>query len=158
MRLMVFTDYALRVLMVLAHRPDQLVTIGEIAKTFDISEPHLMKVTHLLGKTPWVETLRGRGGGMRLVANAKELRLGDVIQLLEADFALAECFQAEDHCRLSAGCGLAPMLSGALNAFFAKLNQYTLADAVQTSPALQTLPWPTAMSAAQQKSTSVSPP
>jgi Rrf2 family transcriptional regulator, nitric oxide-sensitive transcriptional repressor len=142
MRLMVFTDYALRVLMVLAHRPNQLVTISEIAQAFEISEPHLMKVTHLLGKTPWVETLRGRGGGMRLVANPNELRLGDVIQILENDFAIAECFNSGNHCRLNAGCGLAPMLMQALDAFIASLNQHSLADAVGSSAALAVLPWP----------------
>jgi Rrf2 family transcriptional regulator, nitric oxide-sensitive transcriptional repressor len=143
MRLIVFTDYALRVLMVLAHRPGKLVTIGEIAQAFDISEPHLMKVTHLLGKTPWVETLRGRGGGMRLVANPQELRLGEVIQMLENDFAMAECFHEGSHCRLSSGCGLAPMFAQALDAFIATLNRYSLADAVSNSPALAVLPWPT---------------
>lgn len=142
MKLMVFTDYALRVLMVLAHRPNQLVTISEIAHAFSISEPHLMKVTHLLGKTPWVETVRGRGGGMRLMTDPKTLRLGEVVQMLENDFSLAECFHEENRCRLSAGCGLMPILSEAVDAFIDSLNCYSLADVMHTTSALAVLPWP----------------
>jgi len=68
MRLTVFSDYALRVLLVLASRSDALVTIADISSAFGISDAHLMKVTHVLGKTGWVETVRGRNGGMRLAS------------------------------------------------------------------------------------------
>ena len=92
MRLTVFSDYALRVLLVLASRTDALVTIADIARAFDISHAHLMKVTHVLGKTAWVETVRGRNGGMRLAVDPRKLKLGQIVQALEEDFALVECF------------------------------------------------------------------
>jgi Rrf2 family transcriptional regulator, nitric oxide-sensitive transcriptional repressor len=139
MRLTVFTDYALRVLLVLATRTDDLVTISDISSAFGISEAHLMKVTHVLGKTGWVETVRGRNGGMRLGADPRHLRLGQVVQGLESDFALVECLGEVNHCVLTGGCGLERALLLARDAFFAELDRYTLADLVNTSPALTTL-------------------
>jgi Rrf2 family transcriptional regulator, nitric oxide-sensitive transcriptional repressor len=140
MRLTVFTDYALRVLLVLASRTDNLVTIADISSAFDISEAHLMKVTHVLGKTGWVETVRGRNGGMRLGTDPRQLRLGQVVQGLEADFALVECLGEVNQCVLTGGCGLERAILLARDAFFAELDRYTLADLVNTSPALTTLP------------------
>jgi Rrf2 family transcriptional regulator, nitric oxide-sensitive transcriptional repressor len=98
-----------------------------------------MKVTHLLGKTPWVETRRGRGGGMRLIVEPRALRIGDAVQFLEGNFGLAECLQPDGRCCLSRGCGLISVLLGASDAFVASLNRYTLADVLATSPALQQL-------------------
>jgi Rrf2 family transcriptional regulator, nitric oxide-sensitive transcriptional repressor len=140
MRLTVFTDYALRVLLVLASRTENLVTIADISSAFGISEAHLMKVTHVLGKTGWVETVRGRNGGMRLGVDPRRLHLGQVVQGLEADFALVECLGEVDQCVLTGGCGLERAILLARDAFFAELDRYTLADLVNTSPALTTLP------------------
>jgi Rrf2 family transcriptional regulator, nitric oxide-sensitive transcriptional repressor len=139
MRLTVFTDYALRVLLVLASRTDHLMTIADISSAFGISEAHLMKVTHTLGKTGWVETVRGRNGGMRLATDHRKLRLGQVVQMLETDFALVECLGEANQCVLSGACGLERALLLARDAFFAELDRYTLADLVNTSPALAAL-------------------
>jgi Rrf2 family nitric oxide-sensitive transcriptional repressor len=140
MRLTVFTDYALRALLVLASRSDALVTIADISSAFGISEAHLMKVTHVLGKTGWVETVRGRNGGMRLATDPRKLRLGQVVQQLEADFALVECLGDNNQCVLTGGCGLERALATARQAFFDELQRFTLADLVDTSPALAELP------------------
>lgn len=140
MRLTVFSDYALRVLLVLASRTDALVTITDISTAFAISDAHLTKVANVLGKTGWVDTVRGRNGGMRLAIDPRRLRLGDVVQRLEADFALVECFGEDDHCVLTGGCGLQQALALAMKAFLAELDRYTLADLVDTSPALASLP------------------
>lgn len=140
MRLTVFSDYALRVLLVLATRTEALVTIAEVSQAFDISEAHLMKVAHVLGKTGWIETVRGRNGGMRLAVAPKTLKLGAVVRRLEADFALVECFGADNRCVLTGGCGLERALELALQAFFAELDRYSLADLANASPALAALP------------------
>lgn len=140
MRLTVFSDYALRVLLVLASRSDALVTISDIARAFDISHAHLMKVTHVLGKTAWVETVRGRNGGMRLATDPRKLKLGQIVQALEEDFALVECFGADNRCVLTGGCGLEAALALAMQNFFRELDRYSLADLVDTSPALAALP------------------
>ena len=140
MRLTLFTDYSLRVLLVLATRTESLVTIADLSKAFDISNAHLMKVTHMLGKSGWVETVRGRNGGMRLAAAPRTLKLGQVVQRLEADFALVECFGEDNRCVLTDGCGLQQALALAMKAFFDELDRYTLADLVAASPALAALP------------------
>ena len=136
MRLTTFSDYALRVLLVLASRSDAPVTISNIAAAYGISEAHLMKVTHVLGKTGWVETVRGRSGGIRLAVDPRQLRLGDVVRELENDFALVECMGEGNQCQLAGACGLEEALRGARDAFLKELDRYTLAELVSTSPAL----------------------
>ena len=140
MRLTVFSDYAMRVLLVLASRTQELVTIADIASAFGISHAHLMKVTHVLGKTGWVETVRGRSGGMRLATDPRKLKLGQVLQALEEDFALVECFGPNNRCVLTGGCGLEAALAQAMQNFFRDLDRYSLADLVDASPALSALP------------------
>lgn len=136
MRLTVFTDYSLRVLLVLASRTEALVTIADITEAFGISQAHLMKVTQALGKTGWVDTVRGRNGGMRLAADPRKLSLGEVVRRLEADFALVECLGEDNHCVLTGGCGLEAALKQATEAFLRELDRYSIADLVNTSPAL----------------------
>jgi Rrf2 family transcriptional regulator, nitric oxide-sensitive transcriptional repressor len=126
MRLTVFTDYSLRVLLMLASGRSSLLTINEVAQYFHISEAHLMKVTHALGRSGWVETVRGRNGGMRLTADPDSLRLDAIVAYLEGQFELAECFRATNTCRLTGACGLETALAGAADAFNAILKQHTL--------------------------------
>jgi len=139
MRLTLFTDYSLRVLLVLASRTEALVTIADITEAFGISQAHLMKVTHALGKTGWVDTVRGRNGGMRLAVDPRKLSLGEVVRRLEADFALVECMGEDNHCVLTGGCGLEAALRQATEVFLRELDRYTIADLVNTSPALAQL-------------------
>lgn len=139
MRLTVFTDYGLRILLVLASRRDELVTIADIAHSFGISDAHLMKVTHALGKTGWVETVRGRGGGMRLAIDPSRLTLRQIVTELENDFDLVECFGARNQCLLTGGCGVEKALTKALRAFYDALDGFTLAELVSRSPALKRL-------------------
>jgi Rrf2 family nitric oxide-sensitive transcriptional repressor len=130
MRLTTLSDYSMRVLMYLAHNPDRLCTIAEIAQAYRISEAHLMKVTHQLGLAGFVETVRGKGGGMRLAAPATRINLGTVVRAIEPDFALVECFDTGNRCALTGYCRLAGIVAGALDAFLANLSRYTVADLV----------------------------
>lgn len=140
MRLTLFTDYSLRALLVLATRTESLVTIDDLADVYGISRTHLMKVTQALGKSGWVDTVRGRNGGMRLAIHPSELKLGIVIRRLETDFALVECFGENNECVLTGGCELAAVLAKAMQAFLKELDSYSLADVANSSPALMTLP------------------
>ena len=128
MRLTMMTDYALRLLMYVAQRPDRLCTIAEVARANGISEAHLMKVTHQLGMRGWIETVRGKGGGMRLAHAPRDVNLGAVVRSIEPDFDLVECFAAGNQCVLTGDCRLAAVLGGALRQFMVHLDGHTLAD------------------------------
>ena len=141
MRLTTMTDYALRLLMYVAQRPDRLCTIAEVAQAYGISEAHLMKITHLLGLQGWIETVRGKGGGMRLARPPAQIRLVEVVRAIEPDFAVVECFGEGSRCALTGQCRLAGVLAGALDAFLAHLADHTLADLV---PGTRTLAAPRA--------------
>jgi Rrf2 family nitric oxide-sensitive transcriptional repressor len=128
MRLTTMTDYSIRLLMYVAHHPDRLCTIAEIAGAYGISHAHLMKITHQLGVAGFIETVRGMGGGMRLARPPARINLGDVVRAVEPDFALVECFGAANRCTITAYCRLTGILSEALQDFLARLDRYTLAD------------------------------
>jgi Rrf2 family nitric oxide-sensitive transcriptional repressor len=132
MRLTVYSDYALRMLMYLALKPDQLSTIADIAASYDISENHLMKVAHQLGVGGFVETVRGRGGGLRLAKPVGAIVLAEVVRYTEPDMAIVQCFKPLDApCAIRPCCVLRRALEKARDAFMAVLEEYTLADLVQ---------------------------
>jgi len=128
MRLTTLTDYALRLLMHVAQHPERLCTIAEVAQTYQISQPHLMKITHLLGQRGWLETTRGKNGGIRLAMAPEQINLGAVVRDTEHDFELVECFAEGNSCTLSGQCGLTAIFNGALQDFLRHLDNYTLAD------------------------------
>ena len=128
MRLTTMTDYAMRLLMYVAQQPDRLCTIAEVAKAYDISETHLMKITHQLGLNGWLETVRGKGGGMRLAAAPSDISLGAVVRSIEPDFYLVECLTRDATCSLAGQCKLTGIMSGALQSMMQYLDAYTLAD------------------------------
>lgn len=116
--------------MYLALNQDRLATIQEIAEAYGISESHLMKVVHHLGKTSDVEALRGKGGGIRLARPAHEIRIGSVIREAEGSGPIVECFGTHDSCRITSNCKLAGVLAQAFKTFYVSLDDYTLADLV----------------------------
>ena len=137
MRLTTFTDYSLRVLMYLAAVPGRRATIGEIARAFDVSENHLMKVVHALGKSGLLANVRGRGGGLGLARAPQAISIGAVVRATEGEAVPAECFDcAANTCDLARVCRLRGVLAEAVDAFHAVLDRYTLADLVQNRQAL----------------------
>lgn len=127
MRLTRYTDYALRTLIYVGlHEPRQS-SIAEIARAYGISESHLTKVVHQLGRSGMIRTTRGRGGGLRLAKPPAEIVVGAVVRQTEEDLALVECF-AGGACVITAPCRLRRALGEALAAFLAVLDRYTLAD------------------------------
>ena len=138
MRLTQYTDYALRVLMYLGVKKDELSTIKEIADRYGISENHLMKVVHQLGKHGFVHTTRGRNGGIQLATTPKKINVGDVVRKCEDDMRLVECFDAKTNtCPISKVCGLAGIVDEALNAMLAVFDKKTLADVLKKSPGIR---------------------
>lgn len=131
MRLTTFSDYALRVLIYLGAAPGQLATIDEIAAAYGVSANHLMKVVHQLGRLGYLETVRGKGGGMRLARAPADIVVGEVIRATEEGFDLVECFgEGEPNCVIARSCALKGALGEALAAFLNVLNGYTLADLI----------------------------
>lgn len=124
MRLTRYTDYALRVLIYLSARPDRLCSISEISRAYGISQNHLMKVVHNLGKAGYVAGVRGRAGGIRLARPPERIVVGDVVRSTEDGFELADCTT----CIIAAGCGMTGVLREATQAFLAVLDRYTFAD------------------------------
>jgi len=137
MRLTTFSDYSLRVLMYLGVHGERLATIGEIARAYGVSENHLVKVVHHLARRGYVETTRGKGGGMRLARPPRNINVGEVLRETEESLALVECFdRARSHCRIESACALKGVLARGLAAFFAALDDCTLADLLVTRPRL----------------------
>ncbi len=131
MRLNVQTDYALRLLMHVAVNTDRLCTIADVSEHFNISKNHLMKVALTCRKAGWINAERGRGGGLTLAVAPQSIRLGTVIESMESA-ALVECLQeGGGNCIVTPVCRLKGVLNEALNAFFAVLNKYSLADLVE---------------------------
>jgi len=124
MRLSRHTDYALRVLIHLAAVPERRASIAEIARGYGISENHLMKIVHLLGRYGFIKTVRGRGGGIMLAKPAEEISIGIVIRHTEPDMVLADC----EACIIAPACGLTGALREALVAFLTVLDRYSLAQ------------------------------
>jgi len=136
MRLAEYTDYTLRVLMYCAARPQQLVTISELADHHGVSRNHLMKIVTDLGRLGMLETTRGRGGGLRLLKDPAQVRIGDVVRASETDFRLVECFDPQtSRCTLTPSCRLKGVFDAALRAYFKELDGVTLADIVEPSSA-----------------------
>lgn len=133
MRLTIMSDYAMRLLMYVGQRPQRLCTIAEVARAYDISEAHLTKITHQLALAGWLETVRGKGGGMRLAASPQQIGLGAVVRSMEPDFTLVECLASDPGCQLVSSCHLTGIINGALNSFMQYLDRYTLADLLAPS-------------------------
>lgn len=128
MRLTQFTDYAFRSLIYLAMRPDELSTVQEIADCYGLSKNHLMKVIQKLGQTGFVETIRGKGGGLRLAMPAAKINIGAVARAMEGPLCVVECMGDSSTCKIDSGCVLKSVLMRAANSFLSVLDEYTLED------------------------------
>ena len=145
MRLTMYTDYSLRVLLYLANKEDENVTITEMADFYRISRNHLVKVVHNLGLDGYILTTRGRHGGLKLARPAKEILIGEVVRSTEPDFDLLECFNpVTDKCVISRSCSLKSVIYNAQAAFLEVLDKYTLADIAKASkkaiPSFKSIP------------------
>ena len=128
MRLTTMSDYAMRLLMYVGQQPGRLCTIAEVARAHGISEAHLTKITHQLALAGWLETVRGKGGGMRLAVSPPHIGLGAVVRSVEPDFSIVECLSGDTTCQLASSCHLTGIINGALQSFMQYLDRYTLAD------------------------------
>lgn len=135
MRLTNFSDYALRMLMFAASNGERLITIEETSRRFAISRGHLMKVANELTRAGFLKAVRGRSGGLMLARPPEDIKLSDVLAVVEPDFTLAECFGAGNQCLITPHCRLRRALDEALAAFMGALERYTVADLILNSEA-----------------------
>lgn len=124
MRLTRYTDFAIRMMLYLAAHDDRICSIGEIAESYSISQNHLMKVASDLAGSGYVQSLRGRGGGLRLARPANQINVGKMVRHTEGPVDLVGC----GSCALAPACGMVCAFKNAVEAFFATLEQYSLAD------------------------------
>ncbi len=131
MRLSLFTDYSLRVLMFAALKEEQAFSLSEVATAYGISRHHLVKVVNQLSKLGYLETKRGRSGGIVLGMKPEEIRIGMVVRRTENSTFVVECFNPKTNtCPLNGVCRLKGVLGEAAMAFYTTLDRYTLTDLV----------------------------
>lgn len=121
------TDYALRVLIYAAVNDDDLVNIATIAQSYNISKSHLMKVVTALVKGGFLQSIRGKGGGLKLAQAPEKIRVGAVVRLMEP-MQIVECFGENNACVITSHCRLADVLHGGMKAFLNHLDGFTLSD------------------------------
>lgn len=132
MQLTLHTDYGLRVLVYLTQRQDELATITEIADFYQISRNHLVKVVHHLSTAGFIQTTRGKNGGMKLARSPEMITIGEVARKMEPNFDIVECFNEENPtCAVTSVCALKFALQRASTEFLGVLDRFTLADAVK---------------------------
>ncbi len=138
MRLTLHTDYALRALIYVAIADGKLITIRDIAESFDISKQHLMKVVNDLSRKGYLDTVRGRGGGIRLRRPPRDINIGQVVRDTE-DLDVIGCLGRRGYCPIERCCVLRGVLRDATQAFLAVLDGYTLADLIKPRRVLSSL-------------------
>ena len=130
MKLSLFTDYSLRVLMFAALKGESF-SLSEVAESYDISRHHLVKVVNYLAKLGYLETRRGRGGGIALGMQPEDIRIGMVVRRTEDSPFIVECFDKQHNtCPINGSCRLKGALAQAVNAFYETLDRHTLRDLV----------------------------
>src|SRR6201987_2450860 len=139
MRLTLNTDYSLRVLIHVGICGDKLTTINDIAQSFGISKPHLMKVVNDLSQKGYLETVRGRNGGIRLMQEPRHINIGQVVRNTEKQLDVIGCLEQKGYCPIERACLLRCALQDATQAFLAVLDAYTLADLIKPQRVLSSL-------------------
>jgi Rrf2 family transcriptional regulator, nitric oxide-sensitive transcriptional repressor len=132
-----YTDFAFRTLIALACVAPEKLTAAEISKSYGISLNHLLKVVQKLAELGYVETTRGKSGGIRLAIEPRSLTLGRVVREMEPELGVVACLRKDDHyCAITPACGLKGILSDATSQFLRVLDQRTLADVTSVKPRL----------------------
>ena len=139
MRLTLNTDFSLRVLMHVGLCSDKLTRINDIAQSFGISKAHLMKVVNDLSRNGYLETVRGRNGGIRLMREPRYINIGQVVRDTENQLGVVGCLERRGYCPIERACVLRSALQDATRAFLAVLDAYTLADLTKPKRALSSL-------------------
>jgi Rrf2 family transcriptional regulator, nitric oxide-sensitive transcriptional repressor len=132
-----FTDYGLRALIYLATLPEgELTSISKVTEVYGVSRNHMVKIINKLGQLGYVDTVRGKNGGIRLGMPANRIVLGDVVRATEP-LQIVNC--SEDFCHITPACQLKGILASARSAFLAELDKHTLLSLIDNNPPLLVL-------------------
>ncbi len=123
-----YTDYAIRVLIYLAVKRNEQSTISEIAESYNISKNHLMKIVQELNVKGYLFAIRGKNGGIKLIAEPSAINIGKLVRELENESKLVECFGNNNQCVITPSCQLKQIFSLAIESFYTTLEGYTLED------------------------------
>jgi len=135
-----YTDFALRTLIALALSPEERATVSEVSRAYGVSRHHLVKVAGRLAELGYIETTRGKGGGMRLARRPQRIVIGEVVRAMEAELGVVECLTAGGGaCVIAPACRLKSMLHDATSRFLEELDRYTLADVLKARAPLSRL-------------------
>ncbi|MEO9650583.1 MAG: Rrf2 family transcriptional regulator [Roseobacter sp.] len=132
MRLNDTTDAALRVMIYAASTGGVRITIDQIVNIYSLPRSSVMKVVNTLTQGNFLTAQRGRSGGLYLAREATEIKVGDIVRHMETDFDLVECMRSKNNCAISRYCKAISPLVDAKTAFFAVLDQYSIADIALT--------------------------
>ncbi|MBB3595784.1 Rrf2 family nitric oxide-sensitive transcriptional repressor [Rhizobium sp. BK529] len=133
MKLTLYTDYAIRTMIYLGSQEAEICSIKEVAEAYEISQNHLMKVVQDLARAGFVESIRGRNGGIRLGRPAASINLGDLLRHTESLDDILEC----SSCSIRGGCGMPPILQEATAAFIGVFDRYSVADIIKRKDVLR---------------------
>ncbi|MBL1259337.1 MAG: Rrf2 family transcriptional regulator [Thiotrichaceae bacterium] len=139
MQLTLYTDYSFRVLLYLGVNRDRLCTIAEISERCAATQNHLVKVVHNLGREGYIQTMRGRTGGIRLKKEPEDIRLTDIIRCTEVNLNIAECLRENNKCHITKVCKIKHIFKEAQNEFIETLDRYTVADLLKDKEQLTTI-------------------
>jgi len=126
-----YTDYSVRILIYLAVHGGELCTISDIAKSYNISKNHLMKIVQELNTKGYLTAIRGKNGGLRLLGAPADINLGKLIRKIEGETNLVECFGSDNQCVITECCQLQHIFAEAQQSFYRTLEKYTLQDLIE---------------------------
>jgi len=140
MQLTQYTDYGLRTLIALGLASPRMLTVGQVSRSYGISRNHLVKVAARLSALGYVETTRGKGGGMRLARDPQTICVGEVVRRMEAELGVVECLEKDGgNCVIAPSCRLQGLLRTATGRFLEELDAHTLQDVLQPAAPLSRL-------------------
>ena len=129
MTLSKFSDYAFRILILLGNNPDTTFTVDSISETLGLSNHHIKKIVYKLATEGYIDSSKGRNGGLRLGMKPCDINLGELLKITEDNLNIVECFSKDANiCNISSSCKLKGIIGVALNSFMNVFHQYTLAD------------------------------
>ena len=141
MQLTLYTDYSLRTLVYLNQlKEGETATINDVAEYYNVSRNHLMKVVYNLSQKGYIQSIRGKGGGIRLAKPGSEINVGRVVRDMEPNFHVVECFNPEaSPCAITSNCALIPVLREATDLFLSVLDKYTIDTVLKNKAAWSTI-------------------